>query len=97
MITRSGCAQRENEMVDALAKINGKVVVKTRSMIIVEFSHKYPGVAYSFVETIPFKRFSDGTVKVIYSDMKTYDKKYYFKARYGNDTELIQKIKNYLG
>jgi hypothetical protein len=97
MITRSGRAQIENEMVNALAAINGKIVVKVKNMIIVEFNHRYPGVAFSFVETIPFKRLSDGKIKVIYSDMRTYNKKYYFRERYGNDTELIKKIKNYLG
>jgi hypothetical protein len=96
IITRSARSSLENDLVQALASINGKIKVKLRKLIIVEFNHRCPDVAYTFVEIIPFKLMSNGSVKVIYSDMRAYNKSVYFKNRYGDNKELLDKIKKFL-
>lgn len=96
IITRSARSSLENDLVQALAGINGKIKTKLKKMIIVEFNHRWPGVEYTFIEVVPFKLMSDGSVKAIYSDMRPYNKPIYFKKRYGGNKELIDKIKRFL-
>ena len=96
IITRSARASFESEFVKALADINGKIKIKLRKMIVVEFRHTWPGVDYTFVEIVPFKLMSDGSVKAIYSDFRPYNKPVYFKSRYGKNKELFDKIKRFL-
>ncbi len=96
IITRSTLSSMENDLVQALANINGKIKSKLRKMIIVEFNHRWPGVDYTFIEVVPFKLMSDGSVKAIYSDMRPYNKPIYFKNRYGKNKELLDKIKRFL-
>lgn len=96
IITRSARASLEDELVKALADINGKIKTKLGKMIVVEFRHTWPGVEYTFIEVVPFKLMSDGSLKAIYSDLRTYNKPIYFKYRYGKNKELLDKIKQYL-
>ena len=96
IITRSARSSLENEFVKALVDINGKFKTKLGKMIVVEFRHTWPGVEYTFVEVVHFKLMSDGSLKVIYSDMRIYNKPIYFKHRYGKNKELLDLIKRFL-
>lgn len=93
-ITRSVLSRLEQEMIRAIENIGGKVVVKMKGMIIVEFEHKL-GSSGRTVEIVPFKLVKN-SLKVIYSDIPKYNKNIYFRTRYGNNKELFQKVENFL-
>lgn len=96
MITRSKRSLVYDDLIKALSLIDGKIKLKTHTMLIVEFNHRWPGVPYTFIEVVPFKLTSDGRVRVIYSDLVPYNQPVYFKNRYGNDKELFEKVRKFL-
>lgn len=93
-ITRSVKSQITNDMIAALAKINGRVVVNMKGMLVVEFNHRVNSSGISNVEIVPFKLIQN-RLKIIDPDVRRRNRNS-FKEKYGNDRELLQKIENFL-
>lgn len=99
-ITRSVKSQITNDMIAALAKINGRVVVNMKGMLVVEFNHRVNSSGISIVEIVPFKLIQN-RLKIIDPDVRrnrndVRRNRNSFKEKYGNDRELLQKIENFL-
>lgn len=90
-ITRSVRSQITNEMYNELEKINGKVVIKMRDLLVVEFNF------YGNPSIILFKIVKNN-LKIIDPDALSYKgyRKCNFRAKYGKNKDLLQKIENFL-
>ena len=91
-ITRSIKSKLTKDMINALEKINGKVIVKMRELLVVEFN-------FSDSSSIILFKLVKNKMKIIDPDAPSYRgyrKNNNFKTKYGDDRELLQKIENFL-
>lgn len=99
VITRSRglkITKKEEYMKEVLRDINGRIILKMKNMVIVEFEHKNPKNSFcSFVETLPFKLVNN-RLKVIYCDFPAYQKQPYFKSRHNDNKKVLNAIEDYL-